>query len=70
MNATLTCRLTPRQRQVAKLIAEGFTKPEIAIFLSIGVTTVKAHTDAIFERLGARNRANAVYLALKLEEIS
>lgn len=52
--------LTPRERQVLELLAQGWANKEIAPRLGITEHTVKAHVAAIYERLHARNRAEAV----------
>lgn len=53
----LAARLTPRERQIANLIALGSTNRQIAIKLSISERTVTAHVQNIFNKLGASNRA-------------
>ncbi len=46
-------RLTPRQFEVFKLVAKGFTNSEIATSLDIGKRTVQTHHDEVNKRLGA-----------------
>jgi two-component system response regulator DesR len=53
-------KLTDQQQAVLALIAEGATNREIAAALGISHYTVKEYAGAIFRRLGARNRAEAV----------
>lgn len=48
--------LTEREHQVALAVAEGASNKEIARQLGITERTVKAHTGAIFEKLGVRDR--------------
>jgi two-component system, NarL family, nitrate/nitrite response regulator NarL len=48
--------LTDRERQVAVAVAEGSSNKEIARKLGITERTIKAHTGAIFEKLGVRDR--------------
>jgi DNA-binding NarL/FixJ family response regulator len=48
--------LTERERQVALAVAEGASNKEIARQLGITERTIKAHTGAIFEKLGVRDR--------------
>jgi two-component system, NarL family, nitrate/nitrite response regulator NarL len=55
--------LTSRQIEIVGLAARGASSKEIARTLSISPTTVRNHFGQIFERLGARNRAQAVALA-------
>ncbi len=51
-------RLTPRQREVCRLIAEGSTNPEIAELLGISIKTVEKHRDASYKKAGCRNSAD------------
>ena len=53
--------LTPRELEVARLIAGGASNKEVGRSLDISERTVKAHAGAIFEKLGARDR---LHLAL------
>ena len=55
--------LSKRERQVAKLVASGFSNREAADQLNISERTVKAHMSAIFEKLGLRDR---LHLSLKI----
>ncbi|MFE7538586.1 response regulator [Streptomyces rhizosphaericola] len=48
--------LSPREREVVVLLAEGLTNAEIATALSITVGTVKTHLTNVQAKLGARNR--------------
>lgn len=48
--------LTEREREVALAVAEGDSNKEVARRLGITERTVKAHTGAIFEKLGVRDR--------------
>ncbi len=48
--------LTEREREVALAVAEGASNKEVARRLGITERTVKAHTGAIFEKLGVRDR--------------
>ncbi|GAA1062048.1 LuxR C-terminal-related transcriptional regulator [Agromyces bracchium] len=49
--------LTPRQREIADLIADGRTNKEIARLLLITVRTVETHVEHLFARLGVSSRA-------------
>jgi LuxR family maltose regulon positive regulatory protein len=52
--------LTPREREVLVLIADGLTNSEIAARLFVTVGTVKTYVNGIFGKLGARSRTQAV----------
>lgn len=54
--------LTRREAEVLALIAEGRSNGEIASRLFIGVSTVKTHINAVFAKLGVRDRAQAIAL--------
>jgi PAS domain S-box-containing protein len=61
--------LTPREREVVRAVAEGATTPEIAAKLFISPTTVDTHVRKAMLRLGAKNRAHLIALALQQREI-
>ena len=50
--------LTPRERQVAELIARGYTNPQIAAELTITRETAKTHVSNILSKLGVRSRVD------------
>jgi LuxR family maltose regulon positive regulatory protein len=54
--------LSPREREVSALLAQGHTNAEIARALFISEVTVKVHVRHILQKLGARNRAEAAVL--------
>lgn len=56
--------LSARELEVLGLIAAGRSNTEIATELFLGVSTVKSHVNAIFAKLPARDRAQAIALAL------
>jgi DNA-binding CsgD family transcriptional regulator len=56
--------LTARQLEVLRLIADGRSTADMAVALGCSVSTVKNHAAALLGRLGARNRAEAVRLAV------
>jgi NarL family two-component system response regulator LiaR len=62
--------LTERERQVLLLMTEGLSNAEIAERLVISLSTVKAHTSHIYEKLGVSSRSQAVSLALKLNLVT
>lgn len=55
--------LTPRQREIARLIARGLRNSEIARALSVSDKTVENHVSEILRRLGRRSRAGIAGLA-------
>ena len=57
--------LSPRQIEVLAHVAKGMTTKEISDIMGIGTDGVNAHLRAIFSRLGAASRTEAVSIALK-----
>jgi DNA-binding NarL/FixJ family response regulator len=55
--------LSPREREVLRLAAEGSTNQEIGTELGLGTETVKTMLSRAFGKLGARNRTEAVSIA-------
>jgi DNA-binding NarL/FixJ family response regulator len=58
--------LTDREREVLGFVAGGSTNREIAERLFLSPHTVKDHTSAVYRKLGARNRAEAIARAQRL----
>jgi DNA-binding CsgD family transcriptional regulator len=58
-------RLSAREQQVAELLVEGASNKLIARRLGISVHTAKFHVAAVLEKLGARNRADAVAIVMR-----
>jgi len=57
-------RLTPRQREVLQLVAEGHTAKDIAARLGISVKTVEFHKAGIMDRLGVRTASELTKYAV------
>ena len=55
--------LTPREIEVLRLVAGGYTNPEIAEKLVISIRTVETHRAAIHRKLGTSSRAEVVSFA-------
>ena len=58
-------KLTARQREILQLIAEGKNTKEIATLLSVSVKTVETHRAQLMERVGIRDIAGLVRLAIR-----
>ena len=59
-------KLTPRQREVLGLIAQGRTMKEIASLLGISARTAESHKYEMMEALGIQSTAELVQYAMKL----
>lgn len=62
-DAAAVASLTEREKEVLKLIAQGMTNQELADKLFISMTTVKTHVGNILNKIGARDRVQAVIFA-------
>ncbi len=58
-------QLTPRQREILQLIAEGMSTREIADLLNVSIKTVESHRAQLMERLGIRDVPGLVRLAIR-----
>jgi DNA-binding NarL/FixJ family response regulator len=59
-------KLTPRQREVLQLVAEGRTMKEIASILEISTRTVEAHKYEMMQTLGFQTTAELIQYAIKI----
>jgi DNA-binding NarL/FixJ family response regulator len=62
--------LTPRQRDILRLVSVGHTNREIATVLQISVRTVEVHRFNLMRRLNVRNVAQLLRRALQLGLLS
>jgi HD-GYP domain-containing protein (c-di-GMP phosphodiesterase class II) len=57
--------LTEREIEVLRLVAHGYTNPEIAQHLTIARKTVSRHLESIYSKLNVSTRAAATYFAMQ-----
>lgn len=57
--------LTPREREVLRLVVEGYANKQIARRLAITEKTVKTHVSSILQKLGVPDRTAAAVLAIR-----
>jgi two-component system, NarL family, response regulator LiaR len=62
--------LSPREREVLRLIARGHSNRQIGRELAIGEQTVKTHVRSILTKLGLQDRVQAAIFALRAESFS
>ena len=60
-----TADLSERELGVLQLLADGFTTEETAARLSLSPHTVRSHVKAALGKLGARNREQAIAIAIR-----
>lgn len=58
--------LTPREKQILKMVAEGLTNKEVATALGVAVKTVMAHRANLMDKLDIHNHAKLVQYAIKV----
>lgn len=61
--APLPVALTPRERKILELVAQGLSNRDMAESLSISRLTVECHTKNIYRKLAVTSRTEAVYQA-------
>ena len=64
-SAPAAAQLSPRERELVTLVAQGRTNAQIAAQLYISVRTVSSHLDRIRDKTGCRRRADLTRLALQ-----
>jgi DNA-binding NarL/FixJ family response regulator len=64
-NAVQLRSLTPREMEVLKLVAEGYTNQEIADQLVVSIKTVQAHRANVMDKLGLHNITHLVRFAVR-----
>jgi two-component system nitrate/nitrite response regulator NarL len=62
-------KLTPREAEVLRLLAQGLTQDEISGRLAISSKTVSTHIEHVLRKLGVHSRAQAVALAFRDETV-
>ena len=62
--------LTPRQREILQLVAEGKSTKEVAQLLDVSAKTVETHRGQIMERLGIHDLAGLVRYAIRTGLVS
>ncbi|MFM8426566.1 MAG: response regulator transcription factor, partial [Chloroflexota bacterium] len=67
---SLTEPLTAREKEVLQHMAEGLANKQIALTLGISEHTVKFHLSALYAKLGAASRTEAVKRGIELGLIS
>ncbi|MEJ2158916.1 MAG: helix-turn-helix transcriptional regulator [Chromatiales bacterium] len=58
-------QLTPRQREILQLVAEGMSTREIASLLNVSIKTVESHRAQLMERVEIRDVPGLVRLAIR-----
>jgi len=62
--------LTPRQREILQLVAEGKSSKEVAVLLDLSPKTVEAHRAQVMERLGLHDVTALVRFAIRVGLVS
>jgi DNA-binding NarL/FixJ family response regulator len=60
-------RLTPRERQIVKLVAEGNSNKQISAILHVSIKTVETHRSAAMRKVGAKSSADLALYAARNE---
>ena len=62
--------LSPREREIMHLMAEGGTAQDVGAQLGVSVETVRTHVRNVIRKLQARNRVHAIAIALQRGDIT
>jgi DNA-binding NarL/FixJ family response regulator len=65
LDAEVLGRLTPREKQIVALVAQGLDNADIATALTISQATAKTHVSRAMTKVGARHRAQLVAVAYR-----
>ncbi len=57
--------ITPREKEVLKLVCEGLSNKEIASRLSLSEQTVKSHLSSLFKKFNVKSRTHLMSIAIK-----
>ena len=63
--ADISNGLTPREREILQLIAEGYTNKEIAEILSLSVKTIQSHRSNLMSKLDLHDRGELIKYAIQ-----
>lgn len=66
-SAAIQAKLTPRERDIMRLLGEGLPNKVIANRLSVSEVTVKSHLGNVFRKLGVQNRLQALRMMVEAE---
>ncbi len=58
-------KLSPREREILQLIAEGKTNREISELLNLSIKTIKSHRDSLMQKLGFHDRGDVIKYAIQ-----
>ena len=58
-----SAEVTPRQRELLRLMADGLDTEDAALALGVSPETVKTHVEGVMSKLGASGRTEAVAIA-------
>ena len=64
--STSAVRLSPREREVLALVADGATDVDVGSQLGLSARTVQKHLEHVYELLGVANRTAAVTRAIRM----